>query len=183
MENLAQEIAEDLTQTSAEDTLKTFSAFEKMSLANLQKQDKKLLTQFCEDRKLIKDLTDRQKDRLTRKELAQLIKGLNSSATKQKEAPQSEQSENILQTYQMAVMGAINGNYDLLDTLALKNVNGFIYSGLSDTEMTEETEKRIKLIGFITSSFYLLVKFTGGVQKWKEGGIKLFKILKEKVKK
>jgi hypothetical protein len=181
MENLAQEIEQDLQQSSAEDTQKILSSLEKMSLVNLQKQDKKILTQFCENMGLLKDLTPRQKERLTRKELAQLIKGTN--AQKSKEAPKEPQADNLIQSYQMAIFNAFNGNTEQLDGIAIKNVQNFISSGLSDTEMTEETEKKIKLIGFISSSFYLLVKFTGGLQKWKNGAIKIFNKLKEKTKK
>lgn len=181
MEDLAQEIEQDLQQSSAEDTRKVLNSLEKMSLINLQKQDKKILTQFCEEKNLLKDLTPRQKERLTRKELAQLIKG--TTTQKPREPQQEAKADNILQSYQMAIFNAFNGNTDQLDGIAIKNVQNFIYSGLSDAEMTEETEKKIKLIGFISSSFYLLVKFTGGVQKWKDGAIKVFKRLKEKAKK
>lgn len=184
MEDLQNAINEDLaTQTSA-DKEKQLNAFERMSKANLQKQDKKLLLEFAENKGLLKGLTDRQKERLNRKEIADLIKGGNSTQ-KAKETAQNETiNNNPLEEYQDAIITAINGDYARLDSLAFKNVNGFLIDGAQSLdELDERTIKKIKLAKFGASAVYLIIKFTGGVSAWKTRVLNVVQKIKDKRKK
>jgi len=184
MEDLQELIKEDLDQVSAQDKQKSFDSFSKMSKVNLAKQEKKILIEYAESKGLLKGLTDRQKERLNRKELAELIKGGNSKPKSEQKAQTQENVSNPLEEYQDAIITALNGDYSRLDSLAFKNVNSFIIDGANNMEeIDEKTLKKIKLAKFGLSAGYLAFKFTGGVTKWKARAQSIIQKIKDKRKK
>lgn len=168
MDELKEDINADITQdTSAQDTEKKAS-FEKMSKANLAKQDKKLLLSFADEKGLIKELTQRQKERLTRKELADLIKPTKAK-TQAQEKQETAQSVSEIELYQDAIISALNGDTARLDVLAQKNILEFIAeSSNAEGEQSEQFKKIVKISKLTFSIGYLGVKFSGGVKAWKE---------------
>lgn len=181
MENLQEEINADLNQVEHEAATDKLQALEKMSKATLAKQEKRVLLDFAELRGLLKGLTDRQKERLNRQQLAELIKG----PAKQNEQPkQSEQEQNEIELYQDAIITALNGDTQRLDLLAQKNVLGFISEASSENgELSEKAQRVIKFVKVGASAIYLGIKFTGGLSTWKNRFINLATKIKSKVSK
>lgn len=167
MDKLKEDINADLIEdTTAQNDEKTAS-FEKMSKINLAKQDKKLLLSFAESKTLLKDLTERQKSRLTRKELAELIKPTKVK-TQAQEKQDTAQNVNELELYQDAFISALNGDTARLDILAQKNILEFIAeSSNAEGEQSEQFKKIVKISKLTFSLGYLGVKFSGGFGAWK----------------
>jgi len=185
MDNFEEDIKADIQAENVETQSAKFDGFSKMSKANLSKQDKKVLLQYCEENNLLdKALTKRQKERLTRKDLADLIKPSTKREDKKQEDTNAQELGNEFEKYQTAFLSATNGDYSHFDSLAHNNVIGFISSSVnSGGEMSERAQKIIAVLKIGLSGVYLLVRFTGGVSKWKEGAINVFKKIKNKVKK
>lgn len=182
MEDLQKDIQEDLQKSTSEETQKQYSNFEKMSLAALSKQDKKMLLQYADERGLLKDLSKWNRNQLTRIKLAEIIKGQNKQQKSHAKEQEQPQEINELQNIQFAVTSALNGDYSQIDKLALNNVQTFIFSQGGE-EMSYEAKERLKLVSFVASSGYLLFKFTGGLNFWKTRFFTLVNYLREKRKK
>lgn len=181
VEELQSDIEKDIRADAVENVSEKLSNFEKMSKANLMKQEKKLLLSFADSKGLLKSLTDSQKERLTRKELADLIKPVatKTSANKKQEAAESV---NELELYKDAIITALSGDSARLDAIAQKNVFSFIAETTNaGEEQSEQTKKIIRVSKFVLSLGYLGVKFTGGLTTWKDRIKTVFTKLKNKV--
>lgn len=179
------DIEEDLKAENAINQGAKFEGFAKMSKANLIKQDKKILMQYCEENNLLeKGLTERQKSRLTRKQLADLIKPSTKRESKAQEDTNTQELNTEFEKYQTAFLSATNGDFTHFDSLAHNNVMGFVSQSVNNGgEMSERAQKIIAVLKIGLSGAYLLVRFTGGVSKWKEHATNLFSKIKSKVKK
>lgn len=176
-------IEEDLKAVNSDAKENVLNSFEKMSKANLAKQDKKLLLEFAEKKGVLKGLTDRQKERLNRKELAELIKPTQKRTETHQKSTKSENMGNDFQEYQIAFMMALNGDYAKTDYLAQKNITELVSeTANSSEEMSEKAKKIIKAVKFGGSVFYMLVRATGGFKAWKDRIIATTTKIKEKIK-
>ena len=138
-EDLKEVINADLAAENTEKKSIDFEGIAKMSKANLAKQDKNILLAFAEEKNLLKDLTERQKKRLTRKELADLIKPTVKRENKSAQDTNAQESINEFAIYQEAIKSALNGDYSTIDSLAQNNVMGFVNDSLNSGEETSRT--------------------------------------------
>ena len=105
MDGLEQDINADLAQNARENKRAKFDSFEKMTKTNLAKQEKPLLISFAESKGLLDGMTDRQKERMNRKELAELIKGGHKSTETKQKTQNNTQGEQEHQKYINAFFG------------------------------------------------------------------------------
>lgn len=180
--SLEEDIKQDIQEKDIHSKEALLSTFEKMTIQNLCKQDKKILLQYCEDKGLIKDWSTREKQRATRLDLAKLIKPTKAKQDTTK--PQNEPlQDNIIDIYRNAFLSAVNNDFKHLDALALNNVNSLILDGFSSDAMSEETAKKLKVATSTISGLYLIVRFTGGLSAWKNRTLTMINFLKKRVKK
>jgi HD superfamily phosphohydrolase len=184
MEDLQNAINDDLQQVTSENKSASFSSFEKMSKIKLEKQEKKLLQEYCEQNNLYpKDLTERQKERLSRKELANLIKPAKTKEKAQSNAEEVQEIQSELTLYQDAFITALSGDYSRADALAHKNILVFVNENVNGAdELSERAQKMIKFAKVGFSAVYLGAKYTGGFKAWKDRFKNLAIKIKNKVK-